>query len=171
VFGFENPDSYYWWNIGGWINSEHAIEPRVNGQSQGRLISTRGRIESDRWYDLRVELTPGRIRCFIDGELVHDYEKSLPEVRVSPTFDKSTGEVLAKIVNPGETPVSATIRLRGELKLASEGRLTTLAGAPYAVNTVESQAIEPKQAVVPVENPIRIELPATSVQVLRVKVK
>ena len=26
VFGFENQDNYYWWNIGGWNNTQHAIE-------------------------------------------------------------------------------------------------------------------------------------------------
>ena len=26
VFGYQGDDHYYWWNVGGWGNSEHAIQ-------------------------------------------------------------------------------------------------------------------------------------------------
>jgi alpha-L-arabinofuranosidase len=170
VFGYEKGDSYYWWNVGGWRNNEHGIERRVGEQSQ-RIVATRGSIESNRWYDLKVELGPGRIRCYIDGKQIHDYELTVPEVRVSPTFDKSTGQLMVKLVNPAEDAVSATLNLRGRPKFDGDALLTTLAGPAGAVNTVVREAIHPVASTLPAAETMRLDLPATSVQVLRVKVK
>jgi alpha-L-arabinofuranosidase len=169
VFGYENGD-YYWWNVGGWRNNEHGLERRVGEQSQ-RMIATPGSIDSNRWYDLKVELNPGRIRCYIDGALIHDFEPAVPEVRVSPTFDKSTGHVMVKLVNPDENPASATLHLRGQLKFDGDALLTTLAGPASAVNTVEGEEVRPVASTLPAAETMRLDLPPTSVQVLRVKVK
>ncbi|WP_442485250.1 alpha-L-arabinofuranosidase C-terminal domain-containing protein [Aeoliella sp. SH292] len=167
VFG-HGDNGNYWWNVGGWGNTEHALQ-RKGGQD--RLAAKRGRIENNRWYDLRVELEPGRIRCYLDDELVHDYQPLAPEVVASPTFDKSTGELLLKIVNPGTEAVTAKVNLQGELSLGDEVQVTTLAGAPEAMNNRESQPIEPVESTMPATPTMSIELPPTSVQLLRVKVK
>ncbi len=40
--------------------------PDVGGQG------VPGRIETGRWYDIRIETAGGRIRCYLDGKLIHD---------------------------------------------------------------------------------------------------
>ncbi|WP_425395557.1 alpha-L-arabinofuranosidase C-terminal domain-containing protein [Aeoliella sp.] len=171
VFGYGNEDSYYWWNVGGWGNTQHGIERRVDGASTNRLVSARGRIETDRWYDLRVVLEPGRIRCYIDDKLVHDYRPLAPEVRVSPTLDQSTGELFVKLVNPGTTAVKATVELEGYSALGSDATLTTLAGPAEATNSRTKEMVKPEQRTIPADSTMTFELPPTSVEVLRLKVK
>ncbi|MCA9241090.1 MAG: hypothetical protein KDA37_12860, partial [Planctomycetales bacterium] len=171
VFGFEGQDSYYWWNVGGWGNTEHALQRRAGGRSQDRMIAARGAVETGKWHDLRVELTPGRIRCYLDDQLVHDYRPTRPEVRVSPTLDESTGEVLVKLVNPAEEPIAATLKLSGASSLASVAHVTTLTGEPGGVNSIEREPIRPVESVLPASDTIEMELPACSVQVVKVKVK
>ena len=171
VFGSKESGDRYWWNVGGWRNTMHAIQHVPQGGTHAVLTEARGSIESNRWYDLKVELTPGRIRCFLDKKLIHDYRYKPPGVTVSPTLDKSTGEVLVKLVNPAPAPVQATVRLHGKLDLAGDAQLTTLAGPAGAVNTIDSEAIRPEQSTLPAKATMHLELPATSVQVIRVKAK
>lgn len=170
VFGYEGPDNYYWWNVGGWGNTEHGLERRVMGQSE-RIITTRGKIENNRWYDLRVQLSPGRIRCYVDNKLVHDFRPTPLEPRVSPTFDKAAGELIVKMVNPADDTVPAKLRLHGQLHLNSDASLITLAGPAGAANSVDLESIRPVQSTLPAAETMSIDLPPTSVQVLRVKVK
>jgi alpha-L-arabinofuranosidase len=171
VFGYQNDQDYYWWNVGGWNNSQHALQRQGGGSSQDLLISTPGSIESNRWYDLKVELSPGRIRCYIDEQLVHDYRHQEADVSVSPTLDRSTGELALKMVNPGNAEVKATIKLRNAKALGSAANLTVLAGPPDAVNRAGAQPIVPHQSSLPASETMQIVLPPTSVQVLRVKVQ
>lgn len=171
VFGYENDSNYYWWNVGGWGNAEHAIEQRIGGQSQGRIIATRGNIESNRWYDLRVELSSGRIRCYLDDKLIHDFRPDVPEVRVSSTLDKSTGDLIVKLVNPAEDSAAALLRLQGNVDVGSEAFVTTLAGSGSVTNSVSTEKIHPVKSTLPAAKTMTLDLPPTSVQIMRVKVK
>ena len=170
VFGFENGD-YYWWNVGGWGNTEHGIEVRKNGNSVGQLARTRGHVETNRWYDLKVELEPSRIRCYVDGKLVHDCQPKAPEIFVSPTMDQSSNEVMVKLVNPTEDEVETTIVLQGGRVASPEATLTTIAGAPADVNNRRREAVKPVVTEVEVGRTVKVNLPSTSVQVLKFKVR
>ncbi|QDU55511.1 alpha-L-arabinofuranosidase C-terminal domain-containing protein [Aeoliella mucimassa] len=169
AFGYDD-GHYYWWNIGGWGNTQHGIEVRQNGQSTDRLVTTRGSIESNRWYDLKVELDGGRIRCYIDGKLIHDFQAMSPELCVSPTMDRSNSEVMVKLVNPSDEPVETTVVLQGG-RLADEATLTTIDGPAGAVNTRESEAVQPVVTELKAARTMKLELPPISVQVLKVKLK
>ncbi|HHY86023.1 MAG TPA: DUF1080 domain-containing protein [Verrucomicrobia bacterium] len=72
LFRAEDNDSFYWLNLGGWNNTRHAIEKENNGQrgiiGQGRD----GRIETGRWYDIRIRCEGNRIQCWLDGQQIID---------------------------------------------------------------------------------------------------
>lgn len=170
VFGYENDDNYYWWNIGGWGNTEHAIQAKKDGGTMQRLVSVQGSIESNRWYDLKIELTPGRIRCYLDGTLIHDFEEQYPTVSVSPTFDKSKGELIVKIVNPCDIDVDATLNIQGPSSLDNEAKLIVLSGGSRDKNTIGTETIKPITKTIAAGKIIKMKLPSTSVQVLRLKV-
>lgn len=171
VFGDEGNGQRYWWNVGGSGNTRHGIERRVGEHSVEQLASVRGSVEPNRWYDLRVELAPGHIKCFLDGELVHDYREPEPEVFVSSTIDQSSGELILKLVNPDSSPVEATIQLNGVDRLAETASLTTLSGEASAKNSRGNQLIEPQSEEISMQKSKKLELPASSVQVLRVKIR
>jgi hypothetical protein len=59
---------FYWLNLGGWLNRSHGVEhKRV---LVGRPVP--GRSETGRWYEIRIELTGRRIKCFLDGARIGD---------------------------------------------------------------------------------------------------
>lgn len=66
-----NPGNYYWLNLGGWQNVNHGIE-RAAGGGRTILETTPGRIESGRWYTIRIRAEGPRIQAWLDGEPIID---------------------------------------------------------------------------------------------------
>ena len=65
LFGVLDDKTKCWWNLGGWGNTLHAIEaPATPGE---RLP---GKIETGRWYDIKIELKANTIRAYLDGKLL-----------------------------------------------------------------------------------------------------
>ena len=66
LFHIMGDEDRIWWNIGGWNNTQNAVE------SGTTLDGKRGFIQTGRWYDLRIEVRGDRVKCFLDGQLIHD---------------------------------------------------------------------------------------------------
>jgi hypothetical protein len=66
LFGLPDEHTLSWWNVGGWGNTAHAIQ--APGVTEARVP---GRIETNRWYDLKVELSSNTVRTFLDNQLVN----------------------------------------------------------------------------------------------------
>ena len=73
IFRARDHQTFYWWNVAGWGNTQHAIERETEGDREV-IASEQGSIENGRWYDIRIELRGPRIRCYLDGELIHDIQ-------------------------------------------------------------------------------------------------
>lgn len=71
IFGSPGDDTKSWWNLGGWGNTKHALE--LPGASSAQVP---GKIETGRWYDVRVEVEGGKVRCFLDSKLVQEGTRS-----------------------------------------------------------------------------------------------
>jgi alpha-L-arabinofuranosidase len=168
VFG-RNGENQYWWNLGGWGNTRHAIE--YNQTPVGR--PARGRIETDRWYDVEVELAGERIRCYLDGELVHDATAPKTEQFYAVAGrDEASGDIVLKAINTGSEPVATTLDLRGVERIAPDATVTLLTSTDLSDNNSLDEPVK----VVPVESHISTaaakfnhEFPAYSLTVLRMK--
>jgi len=71
LFRVKDRGHFYWWNVAGWGNSRHAVETRP----QRVFDSKPGRVETGRWYGIQVVVEGPRIRCYLDGKLVHDIQE------------------------------------------------------------------------------------------------
>jgi hypothetical protein len=85
LFNVVDDQNWIWWNLGGWGNTKHAVETSIAGRKSTLGESVLGHIDVDHWYDIRIELKGGRIRCFLDGTLVHDISRQVarPATRIS----------------------------------------------------------------------------------------
>jgi alpha-L-arabinofuranosidase len=167
TFGRKDDKNWFWWNVGGWGNHQHAIERCLDG---GKTILGQpviGSIETGRWYDLKVEYTPERIRCYLDGRLIHDVPCPQPKpLHVVASRGEKTGEVILKIVNSGDKPIEARLEL-GEPML---GTITILTSpSPSDENTLaEPRKVAPKMEKFVTAKSNRT-LPPYSVSVIRCK--
>ena len=130
AFGSKGEERF-WWNLGGWGNREHGIE--FNRSPVGRRVP--GKIETDRWYDLKVQLEGRRIRCWLDGALVHD--ENAPDDQgffASAGRDESSGDIVIKAINTAAVPVETTIRLSGVERVAPRADLMVLSSERLSDN-------------------------------------
>ncbi|MBL9120272.1 MAG: hypothetical protein JNL80_10205 [Phycisphaerae bacterium] len=159
-----------WWNIGGWGNTTHAIE-RTDGGRVRLGAGVPGQIETDRWYDIRVECAAGRVRCFLDGTLIHDLDARLaPRVAGCAGVQEQSGEFILKLVNGTSDPLTLVVDVSGVERI-QRAESIVLSGASLAdENTFEEPfRIAPKRTTFS-PGPARFPytFPARSLTVLRV---
>ena len=174
VFGAEDDENLIWWNLGGWGNSQHAIEHMADG-GKNTVGAIRGHLEEGRWYDVEVQVRGVTARCRLDGELVHEF--TLPDrqsLYANATLDEKTNELIIKLVNP--TSAAQTARVNLGYEAAGQARAIVLASAKGS----DENSMRQQLNVSPVEYPIRIKEGTTSLDypiqpfslsILRVKVK
>ncbi len=156
-----------WWNIGGWGNSRHGLEgPGLPN------ASVTGHIETGRWYDIKVEIEGLRIKCYLDGKLIHDVVR-----RDFPTLFAVAGQgghddtVIVKVVNAGRAALDTQISLRGLSHVEPNAEAIVLAGnGPDDENSFEGPArVAPKrESVKDVAPEFRHIFPACSVTIFRI---
>lgn len=71
-----NGDNFYWLNIGGWGNSQHAIEKGTANQGRWTVLNaltTPGSILSNVWYDIKIRCEGNHFQIWFDGNLLFDF--------------------------------------------------------------------------------------------------
>jgi alpha-L-arabinofuranosidase len=135
LFAAGDRNAKNWWNIGGWGNSEHAIEhARISGPR------VPGRVETGRWYDIRIELRGGEARCYLDGKLLHQATAGATEslYAVASRAD-ARGEIFVKAVNVSGQPQPAEIELAGLTDIQPQATVIELTSAnPDDENTLDN---------------------------------
>jgi alpha-L-arabinofuranosidase len=167
LFRVRDDDAKSWWNIGGWGNRRHAVEI---GGVVGNEVP--GKIETGRWYDIRIELQDAHLRCYLDGKLIHDIVyPSYPALHAVASRVNATGDVLLKVVNVSEKDQSTKLDLRGIQGVQSSASATLLTGKPEDENTVEEPTrVAPTQGTISNAGSSFVHsFPANSVTVLRLK--
>jgi alpha-L-arabinofuranosidase len=168
-FGRKNQERN-WWNIGGWGNSEHAIE--LNQNSVGPHVP--GSVETNRWYDIKVALEGPRIRCYLDGKLVHDETVAAPQRFFAlASRDEPSGDLIIKAINAASEPMSATVNIKGENHTFGASLTVLKSKGGSDNNSLEnSRMIAPVSSVMSVSgNTFTHEFPAYSFSVMRLAAK
>jgi alpha-L-arabinofuranosidase len=168
-FLVQDEETKAWWNIGGWGNTQHAIE--MDG-IVGNGVP--GKIETGRWYDIRIELNETAIKCYLDGKLIHDI--SYPSIKAlygvaSRTRDGH--EVILKVVNASDLPQETDIRVNGT-RLGPTASVITLSSE----SSQDENSLDQPSKVAPVTrelacsgSDLKLSFAGNSVTVLRIKVQ
>jgi alpha-L-arabinofuranosidase len=169
LFGVQDENRKSWWNLGGWGNARHAIEM---GGVVGNGVP--GRIETGRWYDIRIELKGRNIKCYLDGKLIHDVSSpSVKSLYASASRVEKTGEVILKIVNTSASELPTDIKLNGVTVLKGPAQAIVLTSP----NPTDENSLTDPTKVVPVTktvdmkgSSIRHAFPGNSVTIFRLSV-
>ena len=172
IFNYVDEKNYCWLNLGGWGNTKHGFEQVVNG-SKMNLNTVNGTIEQGRWYDVELKVVGDSIYAKLDGKDILATKlkgNTQPGIFSTATLDEKTGEVILKIANTGTQHTTAKIDLKG--KNISEGKLIRLSAKDgKEENTIDNPTnVYPVESFVTTEkNGLTIEIPATSLNILRLK--
>lgn len=104
AFDYYDDNNYTWWNIGGWGNTQHAVEI-CRGGSKTTTTATSGSIETGIWYNLKIEVAGGHARLYINDELVNecdlaDSPAASKAIYQSAQLNDAGDKMTLKIVNP-----------------------------------------------------------------------
>ncbi|MEU1404337.1 alpha-L-arabinofuranosidase C-terminal domain-containing protein [Streptomyces sp. NPDC005728] len=172
AFGVKDTGNYYWWNLGGWNNTQSAVEQAADG-GKSTLLSKAGSVETGRAYDIDVKVRGRQVTLYLDGQQWGSFTDDRPAepFRQVVTRDARTGELIVKVVNAQASAARTAIDLDGA-RVASKAEVTTLAAAPGAVNTETSTAVAPETSTFTgVAGRFTYTFPANSVTFLRIKQK
>ena len=126
-------------NIGGWNNQTTAVQPMRNGRLTDVVSPrVRQRIETDRWYDVRLVVTPMSATLFVDNKEVTVAKPAEPTRHFCQTgYDETTSELVIKVVNGTDQPYRRSFMIDGSKNVMPTGKVITLCGNAQDENTFE----------------------------------
>jgi len=172
----QDPENYVVWNLGGFGNHFHTLQSRL-GQQDQQISQVPGSIEPGKWYDIRVELKGATVNCYLDGKLVQSGE--VPPVRVQRLYasaarDNAAGEIILKVVNPGDAPIQAEVNLQDAAGVDGDAQSIVLTSdSPQDMDTFDRpDRVAPRTASFqPGGSDFQRTFPRYSMTVLRVKTR
>ncbi|HEX4644823.1 MAG TPA: alpha-L-arabinofuranosidase C-terminal domain-containing protein, partial [Verrucomicrobiae bacterium] len=172
LFNFQNSSNWFWWNIGGWNNTQTGIEYTQNGQ-KSLLTAVPMQIQTGQWYDISIQLG-ARIRCLLNGQLIHDvpYPDALNPLFVSTALSQGRGQIILKAVNVSSQPLPMQVAVNSARGLASNATATVLTSA----NPLDENNLAQPAHVTPITNAVAglstnfpYSFPANSLTILRLQ--
>jgi alpha-L-arabinofuranosidase len=171
AFGVRGSSNFYWWNLGGWNNTQSAVE-KAEGGGKSTLIADGTTIETGREYDVRVQIRGRTVSLFLDGQKWGEFTDSqkVEPFRQVVTRDTATGELVVKVVNAQADAARTTVDLKGA-PVERSARVITLRGDPDDVNTQYTTPIAPRESRRDVASTFTHTFPPHSVTFIRIKTR
>ena len=124
LFHIGDTEDRTWWNIGGWGNTADAIE------SSGSHDSKPSHIEDGQWYDIKLTVAGKNVKCWLNGQLIHDInldsDSQFDSLYAASATDAQSGDVIVKVVNANASPLETAIDLSGAKNLSGHGTVSVL---------------------------------------------
>lgn len=172
VFNYVDPNNYCWLNIGGWGNTQHAIEQVIDG-SKAQVAYARGSVETGRWYNVDLRVKGDSVYASLDGKQVFATKlkpSNFSAFFSNATYDEPSGEYIVKLVNT--KPNATTVRINLNGCQPSQARVIRLtAGNGVAENTLDhpTQVVPVEQSLSPDNGGVTMEVPGKSLNIVRIK--
>ncbi|MFI7615261.1 alpha-L-arabinofuranosidase C-terminal domain-containing protein [Nonomuraea terrae] len=134
MFGVRDTGTFYWWNVGGWNNTQSAIEKAVNG-GKSSIATSSHTVRTGRDHHLKIQVSGRRITTWLDGQQVNSV---VDDSRVEPLYQvvsRDGKSVTLKVVNAQDTAVRANVDL-GATRVHPTATVTSLTGAPSDTNSL-----------------------------------
>lgn len=136
IYSYKDAKNFSWWNVGGWTNTSNGIEI-FNDGGKAPVTQTDGKVETGRWYDLKVQVDLDTVKCYLDGVLTNQYvKKHRSKIYPSVQIDDAKKQMVLKVVNPLAEPMDLKINLKNvNIADGNVVRLTSAHGSDE--NTME----------------------------------
>jgi alpha-L-arabinofuranosidase len=170
LFDWLDNNDWTWWNIGGWNNTQTAIEQTIGGTKFTVSPFVPQTIQSGQWYNIKIVLTGPRIQCYLNSVLIHDVTE--PSLLASASYANASGQIIVKAVNASSSPTATTFNLNGLASVSPQASLTQLTAAnPLAENSLASPTnIHPvSSSISGTATNFIYTLPANSLSVIRLQ--
>jgi alpha-L-arabinofuranosidase len=143
-------ENFNWLNIGGWNNTKTQFEATHDNDRAPFGPSSNFKVETNRWYDIRLEVTGHRARCFIDDKQIIDATEQpqtvTPPLFASASYANDSHTVIVKVVNMAQEPIETTLNLRGATQINPQATAIVMGGQPRDVNTIDQPTkVAPKE--------------------------
>jgi len=172
LFRINGKEDRTWWNIGGWVNTQNAVE------IGSTLDPKPAHIETGRWYDIRVEVKDKNVKCYLDGQLIHDVSYNgagqVTSLYASAAKEEKSGDIILKVVNANLGPLETELDLTDAKNLTGNGNAIVLTSdEPTDENSLyEPTKVSPKTEEVDFTGTsLTRSFPGNSFTVLRLKTK
>lgn len=163
-------------HIGSWLNSNAVFESVTNGFDIASISESKKLdqpIETDRWYDITLEVANDQVDCYLDGKLLMTYKEPQQFFSIAG-IDEKTGDIIIKAVNASGKPYDATIELNGLPSLMPTGELISIsAPSPDVENSFENprQYVAVKEIIKGIQPAFAFSFKPYSINVLKLHVK
>lgn len=174
IFNYADANNYAWWNIGGWGNTQHAVEVCRDGVKT-TVASASGSVQTGQWYDLRIEVEGENVKCYMDNVLIHSFKIELQRrLYQSVQIDEQTSQLVVKVVNTGSEATALTLNLQGMTPTDASGELLTSASLAD-VNTLDNPTkvtseVIPETQFSILDSQFATDVPARSFCIFRIDV-
>ena len=163
--------SLYWWNMGGWGNTQSCVE---KGTADGRTIigdSQPLSLDAGRWYNIKIEVKGESFKCSLDGKVMHEFVDTMNFDPLYAHVGETDSSVIVKIVNVSGNDQSVTVNLKGAPALASNATVTYMNGSPDDENSfrVPKQVAPKTETISGVGESFTYTARANSVNIIEVK--
>lgn len=142
----------------------------LGGVKDSLVSPVRFPFESNRWYTVRMTCEYERVRCYVDGVLLHEVDmRPIPSLVSVATLDKENRVIYLKVVNTTRHEEKTSLRIEG-VNIRNQAELIQLRGEPEARNTFENPgAVTPvtEPIVFPMSGPLIYNFPPNSVTILK----
>ncbi|WP_194244220.1 alpha-L-arabinofuranosidase C-terminal domain-containing protein [Nonomuraea phyllanthi] len=167
MFGVRDTGTFYWWNVGGWNNTQSAVEKATDG-AKTSIASSATTVETGRDYRIKIQVDGRRITTWLDGQKINDF---VDDATVEPLYQvvsRDGRDVTLKVVNAQDTGVRSTVRLDGA-RVRPSATVTSLVGEPGDVNSLaEPDKVKPvTRRMAGFSNAFTYDFPAHSVTFIR----
>lgn len=122
AFSYNDPNNYVWWNLGGWNNTQHAIEQCMDGVKT-TLCTKAGSIATGTDYHLRIVKSDEEVYCYVDNQLYH--KVALADTRrvdVDATLSQTEEELVVTLANSTSQQQDVAIKA-GNFRFGSKAAL------------------------------------------------
>ncbi len=176
LIGFNaiNAECYTRINLGGWGNRTHALQACQEGSGTTFGPNIPGTIETDRWYNIRINVSSDSVECYLDNQLI--VKEALPQIKPTPdiaastVIDSTTGDIIIKLVCKSDTPLNTNIDLTDFGAISTKtASVTILTGDKMGENKfAQLPIITPTTKPIKVSSSFNFQTPPHSISIIRI---